>query len=1021
MDLCTVTPIPVKSVKLPKTKIESSIIKKADDGLGQLGREFTELLNLLREPCDRRFIKMKSDPLWLDRQVAGLYPQWEKAGVSLRLGCGHYAAEVGAYTELACGGLRFEPVTAQEGMRTFCQGNGNPYLNEAGYLQIAGSTYKSYLFSGSFGGLKNDLKTESGRLLSFNNGNAQEAGRLAAVGQSVQFPLMAVCRLRGNNALPLSYPETIWELLCWKLIPEGLSAEQEDAFRRMLETPYAEDLKVFLPYLEEAKGGISLKIGALLANFRAGRIKRSVYGVRYDYQANTDAVLSGSDVKLIFDYYLNSDKRRADLTPYSEDQLTDRNKGHWELFEGLKQRDEAGYSAIQLEQPVFARPPQNDIIQNGEVAIDFGTKSTVVACARGTDERLLRVGKGNYAAAPVLEDFENPTVIELRDLQGFRRAYEAREGRPLTEWEQLTVSHQAYNDLKDIGGYSIFSELKQWANDRKRRLLLEDGQGRDLELKPYLELENGDFDPIEVYAYYLGLYINNMMHGIFLRYNLSFPVNYGKDVCGRLKASFERGLRKSLPPSILSDDKVMKYFFVDSLVSEPAAYAACALKELGLQPKESGQRVSYAIFDFGGGTTDFDFGVEEKPEDRRFGKFILHQFGASGDVNLGGENLLNLMAYEVYKDNLQVMRSMFIPFVLPPDAEPFAGAERLVYKTDQAPQEAYMNRRALAELMRPIWEKHEGYQNKFSKGNTSINLYSLGGEQQGPVSVKLVIKVDALEKLVERRIEVGVDNFFDMLFQVFGPKNYPDRLKQLPIHILLAGNSCKSPVVKKLFQRKIEAIEKNGQQRLLEERGQEANTKVMFALHLPLGMQEEAASDQQPGADQAKKETEAALAAEAERLAIELDRTCTGKTGVAFGLLRCRRSGKDVRIDDENRADGEAPFIWYLGNLDDEDKFNTVIPPNGGYGVWNKYDYANENCFYLYYTSEPRAAKPGVLPKRAVSCLFCSLDDDEVSDSPDTAIYIRKVDPNTIEYAVGRPEDFAKPEVQRKTHRQELK
>ena len=215
-------------------------------------------------------------------------------------------------------------------------------------------------------------------------------------------------------------------------------------------------------------------------------------------------------------------------------------------------------------------------------------------------------------------------------------------------------------------------------------------------------------------------------------------------------------------------------------------------------------------------------------------------------------------------------------------------------------------------------------------------------------------------------------------------------------------------------------------------------------------MREEAASDtRQPGFDkavndeapspggtlrkklkilQAAKEaapnpgaTEAVPAAGAERFVTELDRARTGKTGVAFGLLRCRPGSRDVRIDDENRVGGEAAFAWYLGSLDDDDNFYTVILPNGEYGEWNRFDYADENCFYLYYTSEPRAAEPGKLPKKAVKCLYCSLDEDEVSDSADAAVYIRKVDPNTIEYAAGRPEDFFEPEAQLRIHRLELR
>lgn len=120
--------------------------------------------------------------------------------------------------------------------------------------------------------------------------------------------------------------------------------------------------------------------------------------------------------------------------------------------------------------------------------------------------------------------------------------------------------------------------MKQWAHEKDRRLLLKDRKGVVWKLDPYLTLADDAFDPIEIYAYYLGLYINNMRHGIYLDYILSFPVNYDLAVRKKLLQSFERGLKKSLPPAILADEDLMKKFRVYAGASEPAAYAAAALK-----------------------------------------------------------------------------------------------------------------------------------------------------------------------------------------------------------------------------------------------------------------------------------------------------------------------------------------------------------------------------------------------------------------------------------------------------------
>jgi hypothetical protein len=53
------------------------------------------------------------------------------------------------------------------------------------------------------------------------------------------------------------------------------------------------------------------------------------------------------------------------------------------------------------------------------------------------------------------------------------------------------------------------------------------------------------FDPIELYAWYLGMAINWRGHGLFLKYYLSFPVEYPREVRDRILASFRRGLQRA--------------------------------------------------------------------------------------------------------------------------------------------------------------------------------------------------------------------------------------------------------------------------------------------------------------------------------------------------------------------------------------------------------------------------------------------------------------------------------------------
>jgi len=121
-------------------------------------------------------------------------------------------------------------------------------------------------------------------------------------------------------------------------------------------------------------------------------------------------------------------------------------------------------------------------------------------------------------------------------------------------------------------------------------------------------------------------------------------------------------------------------------VSEPASYASIALQEYGLA--EESEKNFYGIFDFGGGTTDFDFGIfrwadEDKKDERRY-SYIIENFGAGGDRYLGGENLLELLAFEVFQKNSDIFMENDCSFIKPVEGVEFLGSELLISDTREA-------------------------------------------------------------------------------------------------------------------------------------------------------------------------------------------------------------------------------------------------------------------------------------------------------------------------------------------------
>lgn len=885
-----------------------------------------------------------------------------------------------------------------------------------------------------------------------------------------------------------SVQKVIWTWFEYDLTPKNFPSKNSEQF--------FSDLKNFKEYLKIKGDKITFDEEKIYDAVKAGK-KFSF--LKFD--AIKEKNVNDRQAEDIFrEELLTCDFRRVGLDRYDEKLLTDPNRGHWDLWEMTDQTPHG----VKLSEPIYARNPAADVNASGIVAIDFGTKSTVVVYENERGQIFpLQVGAGTYSKGVQTANYENPTIIEFRHIEKFLAAYTARAGRPKTSLENVTVSHMAQENLSNTSDSSLFASffenLKQWCGNLQYKTRIRDHDGTEKELPSFLNIAKDEFNPLEYYAYFLGSYINHMFNPnhIFLKYILSFPVMYERNIRERMLEAFRAGILKSLPTALLDNQEVMQNFQMVEGTSEPAAYAITALEGYGFLNGEDDNDIYYSVFDFGGGTTDFDFGVLKlaQDDDADFYDFVLTHFGAHGDRTLGGENLLRLLAFQIFKANSDKLLkprpenpNVKIPFTWAAEKMEFAGSEGLI----RASQEANLNMHNLVEALRPIWEapNSEAAKKIFDAGKISLTVFDDAGQEitgfelsigvqnvleeikpsptneaqpekipfkvsdskfnsvvvdawkkslfalsqleawasQGhkqsiekleamsldgmapakailarlaeskknsapapapaPAPKKVAPLVD-LGKILTDRISRGIDSFFISLRDAFnkvsgGEDNGVAALSDVnEIAIFLAGNSTKSALVKKLFEKYTDA--QTGKARKLLGFG-EGQNMPRFVLYPPLGTEE---------ADKIQAEKGVAVNEN------KFERP-TGKTGVAFGLLRCRE-GSAIRVIDispEGKDKKQVPFQFYVGRQR-MGKFKILIDKSTKLGKWYKFIGAKLGVFDLLYTDESLAATnnaPASIAKR----LTIHFDAD-----PEANVYVKAVESNKICYAVtkGEPTD----------------
>ena len=659
--------------------------------------------------------------------------------------------------------------------------------------------------------------------------------------------------------------------------------------------------------------------------------------------------------KNYFGGYIEKDEDRFNGQTY-ENEIEDINKGSWDVFDDLDEEgnlcftEEEDYEIIEIEDEIYARNPKYDIVESGVVGIDFGTKSTVVVSYRDDNAGInnsktlpIRIS-GNMNDIERTENYENATIIHFSKLNNFMWDYNFVKGRPHTHYCDIQVSLEAENELKrntedfDINEFML--DLKQWASSKNKKKKIRDEEGFLHTINGYLDLKEGEFDPIEIYAYYIGCRINNMaQYSIFLEYYLSFPVTYELEVKNRILNSFRKGIMKSLPNSILNDEEVMKRFRVVFGASEPASYAITALKKFCVEPDLENE-IGYSVFDFGGGTTDFSYGIYREKENSRKYDYEIQELESGGDKYLGGENLLSLIAFDVFLQNREKLVNGKYFISLPANKKSEIGFETFVSEASQAEY----NMKKMMEAMRDYWE---GKLEESLRDSGKVTVYLSNKENQYK-NEELDVDYDRLDEILKKNIYGGIISFLEKFDTVFNNK----KLKE--IYIFLAGNSSKSKFVEEIFENE-----------LTEEFKQKYNIILKNAYSI-------------------EEETEGKV--------IGLN----SKTGVAFGLVELREGNGEVEyIPFRNIAKNEEINFKYCLGYSKKRRFIPVINFNTKYNEWIKYDdVEDEKIIEVLYSGNTRAEGKEFPASECSRIRILVQDDDKGS------LFIRLKNPSTIEYVI---------------------
>lgn len=663
--------------------------------------------------------------------------------------------------------------------------------------------------------------------------------------------------------------------------------------------------------------------------------------------------------------------------------------GHFTLY--LTSKDEKKSYTFPIRMCVHdmtLRDGKNPLLAKGNVSIDFGTSSTCAA-VRGVGKPHLFTLSGKSKRQDREDNaFENPTNLMIYNWEDVYDQWQAaNDDAPFVlakseEHDEREADYDSgytvgdeYREVGDIDGHrkmnAILTQLKMlpfWLSHGKEvKFTPYSGRQRgQIRVTDTLEEDAGHFNPIAFYGYLLSRAINHPKNQRFYRnYQITFPVKFDQGVRERIRQSLEYGIKRALPKPIR--DAVVNgkpFISVRMDYSEPVACIGSIVgKHLKLSKSDDRAKL-FAIYDLGGGTMDFSFGMfrmaseeEEEEEDVDQAVEIL---GVDGDDKVGGELLIHKLAYKIYRDNKDVMETNRIKFVLPPGELKPKGFEGLLSENGDDVADANVN--LLKErLARPLFmatESIDGHLTDLGLPKESVTdanhfKISLQGED-GEDTDELTLEVKGVDDFLHDAIQQTIDVFYQKMVECFDGAQ--GRLQAAGIHprkpsdvyIFLSGNASKQHNVAELMKEKFadaaQSIQRVGE-----------------------GLNDEEMSDEY---------------------------RINEKTAVAFGQLNLGQYYVDQQMI--SQADGMPPFLYNVGYIDSgTDEYVPVLKKNDISQAWrkaNRIDRVNLTTALCYTESTACESKDLVPLEQDVSAFV---------EPKKHTLYIRPYEEDKIEFRLG--------------------